>query len=645
MKTCLLVLLVVISGTQIARTADNSVTRVAVGRSTNDRMADLVGALIRVGRWDDALQFCDQQSKRLDPKSDLAAKWAIRKSQVLTALAMTGHDFGESETVAAQQPIVELRKAYPDHQRILFLRAQQVRVDKAAATHRVVKASISSSDQAKQNAAEHSVRVTANVRELLQDIADARASLDRLQNATAGMDEDLNRLQQELSVDAVSLSLVQTELFGPGSVDRIAAATNAEQAADEAIRRIPAGSLARIEIQRLRVQAILRAGQIKRAASEFELLRELNDQPATPALLALHIQISLAQGNRQQAESLLSDYYQDSPLQAPESLEMDIARLEYLLLHQNDQIAAWFDAIAQRGGDYAQRRAESIALFRVGQTATASKVNPELLAIQGRAWLRKGDPVRAGELLSVSASADDNSERTLRHASEAAAAFVSAGQNAAAAKCLTDTALAHQQNKAAAAVHLQAVLLRSAEPQPTEQQLRKHLKTWSTGTVARDARRWLHKLLADQGRFTEAAIVVSDLGTADVDEEQLERIAAAWRDAFHQSDDSSLSQPSQEFRDALRTLLKSPAIQTRYRAIASMLLNRDSLAGLPEGSPPDPFIDAFIQFRLAGTVTPNLKSVPDEFARDARWRLMRDGRQLPQLRPPSPHCYKLGIWN
>jgi hypothetical protein len=633
MKTCLLCLLTTVAATPAVYLAADDSQQTVIGRLTNDRLGDLIDALVRAGRTEDALRLCKDQSERLDPTSDMAAKWAIRESQVLTAHQMTATEFGKSQVAAAQKPIAVLLNAYPSHRRAIFLQAQLIGVRQAAATHRVVQASISASDDAKDEAAESLVRAMTATSELAKSVADERTVIDRQSESPAGFDADLNRLQQELSVDVVTLSLMQTELFSRDSQDCIAAATKAEQAATQAINRIPADSPARAEVQRLRIAAILRAGQSKRAATEFDRLRESIDQSKSPPWLALQVQVKLAQGSEQEAASLLAGYFGDSPARAPRSIEMDVARLEYLLVHKKDQIASWFDTIEERGGDYARRRAESIALARVGEDATDSKLDPSLLAVQGRAWLRKGDRIRAGELLSLSAAADDKADRALRHAAEAAAAFASVGRREPAARTLIDTALAHKQEPGAAAAHLQAImLLRTAESTQIEQLLRSQLEMWPTGTNADHARNWLYKILNDQGRFTDAAVAISNVPANDLTDHQFTTIADAWRAAFHQSKDVSLSQPSQRFREAMRPLMNSSIVNKQYRTLASMLLNRDSLAGLPESSLPDLFVDAFIEFRQQGTKNATLRAVPPEHASDARWRLMQDGRTLPQLR-------------
>ncbi len=613
-------------------TADFSLVE-GSARSTIDRDADLIEALIRVGRIDDAIDLCQRQSPPLDPRSDLAAKWAIRHSRILASAALSGRTFGAAEIEKCQQPVTTLLNAYPEHRRGLFLEAQRMSVRQAAAIHQVLRASVSPDRETKMDAVRDLLAATTDLSNLSKRIAEFRSALDRGPRGPAGIDADLNRLQQEIGVDVVSLMLMQTELFTPGSDDCIAAATKAEQAADQAIVRIPADAPARLEMQRLQIEAMLRGGQTKRAANALELLAKSTDKFVSPRIRALKIQIEVASGNQAQAVAELSKFYGDTPNAAPRSIEMDLARLEYLLRFRRDEVGAWFEAIEQRAGRYGRRRAESIALSRIDQRGTDSDADPALLAAEGRNWLRGGEPIRAAELLTAAANLDGNSARALRHATEAAAAFVSADQASEAAAVLIKTSLANSGSGGAASAHLQAAyLLRSSPPEQLEQLLRTQLRTWPGGPVAATARRWLIKHLSDQQRFIEAAEVASEVPSAEITEDQVATLAGAWRTAFHQSTDPSLTEPSRAFQRSMKSLLDSPVVRARYRAIASMLLNRDAMAGLPE-SEAEPFIEALIRFRQQGTSTSALETVPTEYAADARWRLIRDGRSLPQLRP------------
>ena len=605
-------------------------------RSTNDRDLDLIEALLRTGRFDDALKICQLGSETADPRSDDAAKWAIAKSKVLTSRILSDQQFEAVEIQHAQRPVIEILKAYPEHPRSLFLQTQLASVQGAAAKFFVVKASISSDERDKEIATKNLVTATTAFTDLSNQVADERSRIGRLRDPIVGLDSDLNRLQQELSIHVAGLILMQTELFPRSSDDCIAAATKAEQAIIAAIEKIPVDTPARIEMQRLKVESIFRAGQIDRAIGEldsiFKSQIESSGNELSPSLLALQIQLTVAKGDQQQSALLLSQFYSDAPDQAPRSIEMDLARLEHLLAFDREKVGSWFQAIEQRGGPYARRRAESIALARTGDDGKSLSSDPTILAVEGRDWLRKGDAIRAADLLVAAAEVDTDSIRGLRYAAEAAAALVSVGRNDRAAQVLIDSSRAHSDAAGAAAANLQAIyLLQRSDPKRVEELLRIHLESWPDAPETLTAGQWLHKLLSEQGRSLEAAIMISKCPIDALTEDRVAKIASAWRSAFHQSTDPTLALPTQQFRESMRRLLASPLIQSQYRPLASMLMNREALAGLPAGTADDPFIDALIDFRRQGVTAPALQRPPDDYASDARWRLIRDGRELPQL--------------
>jgi hypothetical protein len=239
----------------------------SIGRASSDRDADLIDALVRENRFDDAEGVCQSLSRGIDPESDAAAKWRIRQSQILTARQMVSDRFEDADVQAAQKPTADFLASYPQHRRRLFLEAQNVAVDRDAAIHGVLRAAISPTDEeATEVAFKRLLRATDDVVSLSDRIADARSQLDVQRGAPEfALIADLIRLQQELQVDAVSMALMQTELFPRGSDDCFEAASKAERAAAAAITRLPADSAARREMERLKVEAILRSGQLGRA--------------------------------------------------------------------------------------------------------------------------------------------------------------------------------------------------------------------------------------------------------------------------------------------------------------------------------------------------------------------------------------------
>ena len=615
-----------------------------VGRSTNDREADLIDALIHADRFDDAEAICESRLRGVDPESDAAAKWSIRLSQILTARQMVSETFEDADVERAQQPTADLLKAYGGHRRQLFLEAQNLAVEREAAVHNVLRAAVSpTNDAAREIAFPRLLRTTTAVVSLADRVGDSRSQLESRPVASEfALVADLVRLQQELQVDAVSMSLMQTELFPRGSDDCIAAATKAEEAADEAIAKLPSDTTARREVERLKVEAIFRAGQLGRAESELGQLLRAFGQPLPAPVAAMQVRIDVAKDRLSEAQTRLAGFYGDAIESAPISIEMDLARLEFLLRSDRaGEVGEWLDAIERRGGAYARRRAEAISLASLRSTGNSQDrtrmVDPSLIAAQGQDWLRRGNPGRAGELLSAAAVAESDPDRAIRHASEAAAALISAQRQLDAAKVLADVSIANSSAANAAAAHLQAAVLISSE-NPTnsadriESLLRANLGKWPAGEAAVAARKWLLKLLGSQDRHIDAAEVATRIPVDQVTGVDADNAVKLWRTAFRSSQPDQFADTTRRFQDAFRPLLGREDLRSSYVTAATLLLDRDSLAALPSEASDGSFVDALRAFRQTATDSESLQAPPADLMEDAIWRLMRDGRSYPQHR-------------
>lgn len=357
-----------------------------VGRNSDSREADLIGAMIQRLMFDDAAEICGYQQRRSDPQSDPSAMWAIRLSQVLTKQQMLADRFDDQAVAAAQKPVVDLFGSYPDHPRALFLEAQKLAVRREAARHAVFVASVSpTSNQQIDRVFTNLARVSRDLNELAETVDSARAAIDS--NAKnlrqRSLASDLVRLHQELLIEVVSTSLLQTELFSAGGRDCIAAANKAQQAADQALRQLPPDTPARIEIERLRVQAILRSGQYDQAASQLDQLMRWIGKPFPPNIQALKLRLDIARDRLNAAAETIEAYYGGGNA-APKSVDMDLARLEFLLANQDPRVGKWIDQIERRNGVFARRRAEAIALSSLRSSGTAKVVDASIIAAQGQ---------------------------------------------------------------------------------------------------------------------------------------------------------------------------------------------------------------------------------------------------------------------
>ncbi|MAI34223.1 MAG: hypothetical protein CBE00_08895 [Planctomycetaceae bacterium TMED240] len=631
-----------------------------VGRMTQDRDEDLIQALLERGRFDDALDLCRIRSINLELQGDAAAKWRVRKSKILTARQMGRDTFGNDELAEVQRPISDLLGAYPNHPRKLFLKSQLLDSEKSFAMHSVLRAAVSPRNgQIQEQATRQLLTAMAHVSSLAEEVQQKRSALESDRTATSrGVIADLRRLGQKLQIDAVSIALVQTALFPRGSADCIAAATKAEQVANDAITRLPVGTDARREVERLRVEAVFQAAQYDRCDNLLTaLLPQFNDS-LPPKLQALRVRSCIAQGQMSKAGKLLSDFFGEVPETAPSALSMDLARLEFLLATNGGRrVGDWLEAIQQRGGAYARRRADALSLSYLNATGQSKvTVDPSVVAAQGQDWLRRGDPSRAGDLLAAAAAAERDPDRAMSRVAEAAAALLAAKRVNDAIELMQDVPLAKPTAEKASATHLQAAILlaRLDPPNPAtvkrlEAMLRVNLQKWSDDSNSGSIRTWLKKILTSQQRYLEAAEIVSDIQPATIDGELSQSIANAWLLVLKESAADTVAtkvannkvpmqiawrQATTGFQAAMKKLISNDAMRSRYRLLSALYLDRSELVDLKQQGADvfleDGFIDSIITFRQRGLMP--TESPPLDLLPQIEQRLMADARIDSSLR-------------
>ena len=626
-----------------------------VGRMTHDRDEDLIQALLERGRFDDALDLCRLRSADLELQADAAAKWRVRESKILTARQMGRDTFGNDELAVVQRPVSDLLRSYPNHPRELFLKSQLLDSEKSFALHSVLRAAVSPrNDQVQELATRRLLTAMSHLSSLADEVQQKRSALESERTvASRGMIADLRRLGQELQIDAVSIALVQTDLFPSGSADCIAAATKAEQVANDAITRLPVGTDARNEVERLRVEAVFRAAQYDRCDALLTALLSQFTGSLPPKLQALRVRLCIAQGQLAKAGKLLDDFFGDVPEAAPNALSMDLARLEFLLIaNAGRRVGDWLEVIQRRGGAYARRRADAVSLSHLNSTSQSkATVDPSVVAAQGQDWLRRGDPSRAGNLLAAAAAAEPDPDRAMSRVAEAAAALLAAKRVNDAIDLMQDVSLAKSTAEKASATHLQAaILLARLDPSDPatvtrlESMLRKNLQRWSDSASSGSIRTWLSKILTSQRRYLEAAEIVSDVNPATINTELAQSIANAWLSVLGKSAldtaDTAVPQKSDRreatssFQAAMKKLISNDAMRSRYRLVSVLHLDRTELGDLtPLGAnafPDDAFIDSLINFRRSGVMP--AESPPSVLLLQIEQRLMADARTDLSLR-------------
>ena len=613
-----------------------------VGRSTNDRDADLQNALLRLQRFDDAIKICKQSIEESEKTSDECALWAIRLSRALSARSISSDEFDQKAIDEAQLPVTGLLSELPNHARHLFLREQELNVAADAARHAVVLLSVNPTNTELADAASVNLaRVTSQLQELTQRVDEERVQHESklVTPGHTAFRSDLLRLHQELSVQWVSLALLQTELFKPQSRDAISAASRAVAVADEALGQLQSDSRAAYEVKRLRCQAIFSAQQIDRAQQELIALARAVPKPIPLSMLALQIRIDIARDNLSQAEARLAKVTESGS-----NVDLELARLEWMLAGKDKNIGQQLAAIEKMFGAFARRRAEVVSLSRLEKTGT--KTDPAVIAAQGRDWLRRGNAMRAGQFLSSAARAETTAQQALKLASESAAAFVAAKQKPQAAIVLSETAEKHKLFPQSAKALLQSASLWSQSTDPdaarkTEVVLRILLRDWPKSEMAAIGRKWLIGILESAKRLTEAAEVATFFHD-DSSAGQPIPIRDLWVKAARNEATGAKTDVATRFQKSFQAYAGNSVAEQTARDAGAIVLDAYQLSNLPSPSGPDSkYTDALINYRLGKSRT--LQTPPVGIAADVTWRLMRDGRQNASLQTLIART--IGAWD
>ncbi len=484
-------------------------------RQSADWQADLVRSLIDDEMLDSAEAICVRHFGLTEASTDDAARWAIRWSSVRAARIPSAPDWQPTSATAARQPIEKLLQAYPDHPRRLWLQTQLAIIDMATVRHAALALAVTPGQEELQ---------TRGLEFVTTALRQWESVVEQIQTLNPAGDEELRALQQTVGIQRVEALLWRSRLFVPSSDDFIASATEAEREARQALSQLGPGTLMHQSVMLLRAEALTAMGNPDQALQVLDDVQRMANGQLSAEGLALQIRALLAKQDLTAAGKQLNAYYGASPERAPRAVELDLARLAFLLAAvdsssdaegQREQrigeVADWLDAIERRSGVYARRRGEA-------ETLRVVRVKPHggdtrLLAAEAARQLRSGNTRQAGELLAQAAAATEDAADALRYAAQSAAVLKSIDRPAQAAEVLTAVAIQHPQHESAAGLHLQAAwLIAEAMKQDGDSDvavlqsiLEATAQRWPATPESKQAVDWLVRLLEAQQQYAEAA--------------------------------------------------------------------------------------------------------------------------------------------
>ena len=631
----------------VAQTPDSTTWK--VHRSVNDFELDTVRQLVKKQRYEEAIELCESKINESPNLSLISARWAVEYSRLLVAQQCQEPIFDDASFEQAIAPVTKILDAYPLHPYGLFLKSQIHQAAKEKLLYFVTRCLASPLNSELNDAAtRQSVQLSEAIIRLIDEIQTARSRSNQVNgDGESPSTEDLNRLQQGLRVDLVSIALYQTDLMDHDSDEMIAAASQAEKLAMEAIATLPTGSLARSEVLRLRLEALMRMKQVDTATDILRSAKEQNVFKDTAQWRSLMIRLLIARGQDLQARDELVSWYQ-RPLESMirgevvsdvAAIELDLALLQFFLsFGTQERITACLSWIEDRGGSYARMRADALSLNHL-KKQPRSETNPIIVAARGRQLVRNGQLEEGAEVLSVAASLLGDPDQGVDYAVEAAAVFSALKNTERAGHVLRDYTMIHAAGKKASNANLQAlILLSKAETTNFDRMqdyLQEHLATWPNSDSAREAGVWLYKLKRDSGELKEAAIIISGTCSSPPLPREIERIENAWHELIVDPRVSWASK-SQCLKQVLADKNVPALLGESFRKLSLVMLQSNDLQTLG-AQRVDVFENAVRQLLIHGTKDPHLGEPTEKWKisfwlSDLSLRLIDHADQKPPVR-------------
>ncbi len=639
-----------------------------VQRTSVSQDADLLDALIRLARFDEAEWLCRTRLSEAGDNAFLRDWWTCGLSRVLAGNLMADGRLSDEELVMAQAPIHENLQSYPDSTYELFARFQLIELLREGCFQDSLAASTSGTDSEESKlAVKRGARVAIESDALIARIVDQRSrfATAKLDSNQQSLGEDLSQLEQRLRVSSAQTLLVLTDVFADGSRDQQDAATKALRSVESSMESLPPKSTGWMELQLLRVEAILRSGDVRQAMSAYQVIASAMPVELQRQSLAMRLRLALADGQWANVMRQLEMYRQSGS----NSFEVDLIQLRFLIglaglapeqledlgktnLDLDAEIQSWIDSIAARYGTYERRRAEAMVLRSLGASAgrephSDPKIGPGLVAAQGEDWLRRGDPFRAGEMLAAAALAEPDHQRSRVYASKAAAAFVAANDSFKAASILYQVAIRQGDDAEAAALAVQGILLLAnigdaKYNEQLEKMIRETLQRWPNEKHVVGIRDWYSGSLEQRSRWIDAAELVTPLDLNSLDEIDLLQVIAKWHKAAEQVDSSELTTLSDRFQAAFARIdaVSNGELRSGYLAAAAFTLTRDELRRIDtelavssnEISRVHEVPLALLKFRKTGIPPAPLQAAAKSWHSQLEKRLMNDARIDPSFR-------------
>ncbi|MEM7475320.1 MAG: hypothetical protein AAF483_10040 [Planctomycetota bacterium] len=493
-------------------------------------------AMYRSGLNASAITYCERQAELSVAQPRLLARWTMRLMESHAQNALRVDKQLEQQAWARGDEVFEkFSKDHFKNPRIPWLAWQQGRNRLLRAQANVARHLAAPADQKSKEDALQFVRDILRLMEKLDDDIKRRQPIAARQvlpnNRTEAPAEDLMQLRVDAGLLRCEALLLRSQLYPKDSVDRQAAATDAEEQATSILQLTGKEWEPRPALEIARAKANLELGKVNAALQVLAKLSRgsVSDAsgssfvaPETAArAAAVAIEYLAQEGRVSQARGLLGR------LAGPElelaKLRIGLAELEQATGEADRDarlkgLLASTQAIGKDFGPYWQNRAEALLLSGGAKTNSGASANLDLMIVEVKQLLaaeKKSEAIEKLLEFRDSKAASGDGAAAIELASLASALLQQDKQWPEAAQAIAKTVVQFKSQASAAKAHRQVISCyrnalkvdetNTSLAQSYEDSLKNQLRHWPDSEQTAAPQQWLTMWLTGKSRSAELA--------------------------------------------------------------------------------------------------------------------------------------------
>ncbi|MCA9130235.1 MAG: hypothetical protein KDB22_24275 [Planctomycetales bacterium] len=346
-----------------------------------------IAVMVRTGLTDSAIAYVQSRRDLSAAKPDEYAKWTMRLMETFAQAALHDQSDANQHWADCEQTLEIFTSSFAQDRRLPWLRWQSARCRFLRAQDALASWLAAPSNENARNDSLQAVREALAILAALEDDILQRLPIAARQGIEGGSESPAEQLHQ-LSVDTDLLRceslMVRSQLYEPGSKDRIAAATQVENSSTQVLARTNQDWPSRDQLRIAQASAKLELNQQSQALTElFAIARGGSSESTRIRAAAIAIEFLTSKADLSNANALMPLLQNAGPEYEIALIRLAIAELKNVSPeHREKALEAIVDrvkAVENRFGSYWKNRADALL---VGGAASSSLNNGSSTSIE-----------------------------------------------------------------------------------------------------------------------------------------------------------------------------------------------------------------------------------------------------------------------